>query len=50
MKLPLNIADTEVPKYTVFLPRFQIQLRGTLTGFILESLSAKTCCKLYFST
>lgn len=42
---PLNMDDTEVPKYTCRLLRFQIQLRGTLIGLRLESLSAKTCFK-----
>jgi len=49
--LPLNMDGMEVPKYTVRLSRFQIQLQGTLIGLRLESLSAKTCFKWHvFST
>lgn len=39
---PLNIVGTEVPKYTVLLGRFHIELLGMSIGFRLESWSANT--------
>lgn len=43
MTSPLNIVDTEVPKYTTRLGRFHIQSLGTAIGLRLDSSSAKTC-------